>query len=134
MIYLRGYIDAEYHNKRGSMMDKSYNSELSSEEIGHEDGGLVRKSPVIKHEPCPVCGFGRLLDSSADIITDILVATSFDESEKNGWKPDFFAKCPKCKNEFGYRRRGNDALNTSELEPFVRSGRVIFIHPKSGNL
>ena len=115
-------------------MSQNYiNNEMSSEEIGHLDGGIVKKPPI-KHEPCPVCGFGRLLDSSADIITDILVATSFDDSGKNEWKPDFFAKCPKCKNEFGYRPRRNDALNTSELEPFVRSGRVIFMHPKSGNL
>lgn len=51
---------------------------------------------------CPVCGFGRLIDASADNKSELKV-----ETEINGdWQPDYYQKCPQCKNQIGIRKIG----------------------------
>ena len=53
-----------------------------------------------KHLPCPVCGFGRLVDASADNISELRAENSIAED----WEPDYFLKCPQCKNQIGIRK------------------------------
>ena len=117
--------------KRVIKMDNSYNNELSGEEAGHAGRGigrspLTRKPVVRKHNPCPVCGFGRLLDSRVGIIADICVASSSVDYEKNGWEPDAFTKCPRCKTEFGYRLRSRESYHTNRIGMFEGNCRLIF--------
>lgn len=53
-----------------------------------------------KHLPCPVCGFGRLVDASADNISELRAENSIAED----WEPDYFLKCPQCKSQIGIRK------------------------------
>ena len=43
-----------------------------------------------KHLPCPACGFGRLVDASADNISELRAEDSIAED----WEPDYYLKCP----------------------------------------
>lgn len=55
-----------------------------------------------KHLSCPVCGFRRLVDANADNVSELRVESNISED----WKPDYFLKCPQCKNQIGIRKVG----------------------------
>lgn len=49
---------------------------------------------------CPVCGFRRLIDSDMNTKSEL-------KSEKeicNGWRADYYQKCPKCRNQIGIKK------------------------------
>ena len=49
---------------------------------------------------CPVCGFGRLIDASIDNVSELKAESEIIDD----WKPDYFQKCPQCKNQIGIRK------------------------------
>ena len=49
---------------------------------------------------CPVCGFRRLIDSSASIKSELKVESDINK----GWIADYYQKCPQCKNQIGIRK------------------------------
>lgn len=49
---------------------------------------------------CPVCGYERLIDASVHNRSIL-----FPESKMpTGWEPDYYQKCPRCKNEIGIKK------------------------------
>ena len=50
--------------------------------------------------PCPVCGFGRLIDSTSDNKSELVP----EKDIKDGWVPDYFQKCPRCKTQIGIKK------------------------------
>lgn len=55
-----------------------------------------------KQLKCPVCGFKRLIDAEESNVSELI-----PESRMNsGYKPDYFQKCPQCKNQIGIRKLG----------------------------
>lgn len=48
---------------------------------------------------CPLCSF-RLLDSSLSIRSELKAEKDTDDS----WKPDYYIKCPRCKNQIVIRK------------------------------
>lgn len=53
-----------------------------------------------KKIPCPVCGFHRLIDAEASNQSELRA----EENITLDWKPDYFQKCPRCKNQIGIRK------------------------------
>lgn len=53
-----------------------------------------------KQLKCPVCGFKRLIDSDANIKSELIA----ENKMQDGWKPDYYQKCPKCRNQIGIRK------------------------------
>lgn len=51
---------------------------------------------------CPVCGFKRLIDARSNSISELKAESDINE----GWEPDYFQKCPQCKNQIGIRKIG----------------------------
>lgn len=62
----------------------------------------LRTKKSKKQLACPVCGFGRLVDASVDNESELKAEIDIDED----WKPDYFLKCPQCKNQIGIRKVG----------------------------
>lgn len=56
--------------------------------------------PKKKKLSCPVCGFNRLIDADIDNQSELI---SEDKMPKD-WQPDYFQKCPHCKNQIGIRK------------------------------
>lgn len=50
---------------------------------------------------CPTCGW-RLIDACHREPIDIADLRS---SQEVSWEPDFVARCQRCKNEFGIRKK-----------------------------
>ena len=48
---------------------------------------------------CPLCNF-RLLDSSILIRSELKADKDVDEK----WRPDYYIKCPRCKNQIAIRK------------------------------
>ncbi len=48
---------------------------------------------------CPVCGC-RIIDSSTTVKTELKAEKEIDAI----WKPDYFQKCTRCKNQIGIRK------------------------------
>ena len=63
-------------------------------------GKLTKKFFRKKSIACPSCGYKR--------IGDAFEGTKYEafpeEKIPDGWVPDFFHKCPKCKREIGIRK------------------------------
>ena len=51
---------------------------------------------------CPVCNFQRLIDSAVSIESELRKEDDIDSK----WKPDYYMKCPRCKNQIGIRKVG----------------------------
>lgn len=49
---------------------------------------------------CPCCGFRRLIDAEEDNISELYAENTMPAN----WKPDYFQKCPQCKNQIGIRK------------------------------
>lgn len=49
---------------------------------------------------CPVCGFGRLIDAGENNKSEMFS----EDKMPDGWKPDYYQKCPQCKNQIGIRK------------------------------
>jgi len=49
---------------------------------------------------CPVCGFGRLIDAAENTCSELKAEKEIDIQ----WVPDYFQKCPKCKNQIGIKK------------------------------
>lgn len=67
--------------------------------------------PMVKHKKkhshppnrprlsCPVCGFGRLIDTGQHTHSELHVMERGDP-----WEADYFAKCDNCKADIGIRK------------------------------
>lgn len=55
-----------------------------------------------KQLSCPLCGFKRLIDAEAGNQSELVLEIQI----KDGWHPDYFQKCPQCKNQIGIRKIG----------------------------
>lgn len=53
-----------------------------------------------KQLTCPVCGFKRLIDSSESTQSELKA----EKDIRGMWKPDYYQKCPHCKNQIGIRK------------------------------
>lgn len=51
---------------------------------------------------CSVCGFNRLIDADADNLSELMP----EDKMPKDWHPDYFQKCPHCKNQIGIRKVG----------------------------
>ncbi len=49
---------------------------------------------------CPVCGFERLIDSAAGTNSELVP----EKKISAGWVPDYYQKCPQCKNQIGIKK------------------------------
>lgn len=54
-----------------------------------------------KQLACPVCGFKRLVDADENTKSELCEETQI----KNGWRPDYYAKCKKCGKQIGKKSR-----------------------------
>lgn len=52
-----------------------------------------------KQLKCPVCN-RRLIDAQEDTESELVP----EKEIKSGWVPDYFQKCPSCKNQIGIRK------------------------------
>lgn len=55
-----------------------------------------------KQLACPVCGFKRLVDADENTKSELCEETHI----KNGWRPDYYAKCKKCGKQIGIKKVG----------------------------
>lgn len=46
---------------------------------------------------CPLCGFNRLIDADVDNLFELMP----EDKMPKDWHPDYFQKCPHCKNQIG---------------------------------
>lgn len=53
-----------------------------------------------KQLACPVCGFKRLIDADTSNKSELVP----EKEIKSGWTPDYYQKCPCCKNQIGIRK------------------------------
>lgn len=50
--------------------------------------------------PCPVCGFERLIDADIDNKSELKAEKELSDD----WIPDYYQKCPRCKNQIAIRK------------------------------
>lgn len=62
----------------------------------------MKKINYKKQLKCPVCGFKRLIDANLDNISELVP----EKEIKDGWTPDYYQKCPCCKNQIGIKKIG----------------------------
>lgn len=60
------------------------------------------KDPNKRSLKCPVCGFERLIDASIYNQSELFPEIKMPRN----WLPDYFQKCPRCKNQIGIRKVG----------------------------
>lgn len=53
-----------------------------------------------KKYECPVCGFDRLIDADVQNKSELKA----EKDIPKGWIPDYYQKCPRCKNQIGIRK------------------------------
>lgn len=53
-----------------------------------------------KQLKCPMCGCSRLIDSRANIESEVVPV----EKMRAGWLPDYYLKCHKCGNQIGIKK------------------------------
>lgn len=53
-----------------------------------------------KQLPCPICGFKRLIDANSDNKSELMAEKDIEK----GWIPDYYQKCPNCKNQIGIKK------------------------------
>lgn len=53
-----------------------------------------------KKIPCPLCGFSRLIDADENNESELYA----EKDMPLDWQPDYFQKCPHCKNQIGIRK------------------------------
>ena len=49
---------------------------------------------------CPVCNFNRLIDADESTMSELVPESSIVP----GWIPDYYQKCPVCKNQIGIKK------------------------------
>lgn len=49
---------------------------------------------------CPICHFRRLIDTRKGCKSELKGMRDFPEN----WVPDYYQKCPSCKQEIGIRK------------------------------
>lgn len=49
---------------------------------------------------CPACGFKRLIDADFMIQSELIP----EKEIPRGWVPDYYQKCPGCKNQIGIKK------------------------------
>lgn len=57
---------------------------------------MIRK----KKFPCPICGFKRLIDADENNVSELIA----EKDMPLNWHPDYFQKCPQCKQQIGIRK------------------------------
>lgn len=53
-----------------------------------------------KQLPCPVCGFRRLIDADSNNKSELIAERNIEGE----WVPDYYQKCPNCKNQIGIKK------------------------------
>lgn len=58
---------------------------------------MIKRIPLT----CPICK-KRLIDTTENTESELIP----EDKIQGNWLPDYFQKCPKCKNQIGIRKIG----------------------------